>query len=159
TPTFTGDGSAFCNSMLALGQVAGADGATPAEVLAANQELAANLDEAQANTPADAPPDLDALLDDYRAASQAIAKAKGDVDAALVAEGARVSIDTRKPGVAKAAVAAGASLLNDVGGANGAVAAELGVAWAAMHVQGEPATMQDDPRYTDVVAEVLADLV
>src|SRR5436190_5394750 len=78
---------------------------------------------------------------------------------ALAAEGARVSIDTRKPGVAKAAVAAGASMLNDVGGANGAVAAELGVAWAAMHVQGEPATMQDDPRYTDVVAEVLADLV
>jgi len=78
---------------------------------------------------------------------------------ALAAEGARVSVDTRKPGVAKAAVAAGASLLNDVGGANGAVAAELGVAWAAMHVQGEPATMQDDPRYADVVAEVLADLV
>ena len=39
------------------------------------------------------------------------------------------------------------------------MAAELGVAWAAMHVQGEPATMQDDPRYDDVVAEVLADLV
>ena len=61
--------------------------------------------------------------------------------------------------MARAAVAAGATLLNDVGGANGAVAAELGVAWAAMHVQGEPATMQDDPRYDDVVAEVLADLV
>jgi len=78
---------------------------------------------------------------------------------ALAAEGARVSIDTSKPAVAKAAVAAGAALLNDVGGANAAVAAELGVPWAAMHVQGEPATMQDDPRYTDVVAEVLADLV
>jgi dihydropteroate synthase len=77
---------------------------------------------------------------------------------ALAAEGAKVSIDTRKPGVARAAVAAGASLLNDVGGANGAVAAELGVAWAAMHVQGEPATMQVDPRYDDVVAEVLDDL-
>ena len=78
---------------------------------------------------------------------------------ALAAEGARVSIDTRKPAVARAAVAAGASLLNDVGAQQGAVAAELGVAWAAMHVQGEPATMQDDPRYDDVVAEVLADLV
>jgi dihydropteroate synthase len=78
---------------------------------------------------------------------------------ALAADGVRVSIDTRKPAVARAAVAAGATLLNDVGGANGAVAAELGVAWAAMHVQGEPATMQDDPRYADVVAEVLADLV
>ena len=78
---------------------------------------------------------------------------------ALAAEGARVSIDTRKPAVARAAVAAGATLLNDVGAANGAVAAELGVGWAAMHMQGEPATMQDDPRYDDVVAEVLADLV
>ena len=78
---------------------------------------------------------------------------------ALAAEGARVSIDTRKPAVARAAVAAGATMLNDVGAANGAVAAELGVAWAAMHAQGEPATMQDDPRYDDVVAEVLASLV
>lgn len=77
----------------------------------------------------------------------------------LAAEGARVSIDTRKPAVARAAVAAGATLLNDVGAANGAVAAELGVAWAAMHMQGEPATMQDDPRYGDVVAEVLDHLV
>src|SRR5688572_15019524 len=78
---------------------------------------------------------------------------------ALAAEGARVSIDTRKPGVARAAVAAGATLLNDVGAANGGVAAELGVAWAAMHAQGEPATMQDDPRYGDVVAEVRDALV
>ncbi len=78
---------------------------------------------------------------------------------ALAAQGARVSIDTRKPAVARAAVAAGASMLNDVGGANGQVAAELGVAWGAMHVQGEPATMQDDPQYDDVVAEVLADLL
>ena len=78
---------------------------------------------------------------------------------ALADDGARVSIDTRKPAVARAAVAAGASLLNDVGAANGAVAAELGVAWAAMHIQGEPATMQDDPRYDDVVAEVLDALV
>jgi dihydropteroate synthase len=78
---------------------------------------------------------------------------------ALAGAGARVSIDTRKPAVARAAVAAGASLLNDVGAANGAVAAELGVAWAAMHVQGEPATMQDDPCYDDVVAEVLDALV
>ncbi|MEQ1786413.1 MAG: dihydropteroate synthase [Acidimicrobiales bacterium] len=78
---------------------------------------------------------------------------------ALAADGTRVSIDTRKPAVARAAVAAGATLLNDVGAANGAVAAELGVAWAAMHAQGEPATMQHDPRYDDVVAEVAATLV
>ena len=78
---------------------------------------------------------------------------------ALAADGARVSIDTRKPAVARAAVGAGASMLNDVGAANGHVAAELGVPWAAMHVQGDPATMQDDPRYVDVVGEVLAHLV
>jgi dihydropteroate synthase len=78
---------------------------------------------------------------------------------ALASEGARVSIDTRKPAVARAAVAAGATMLNDVGASNGAVAAELGVAWVAMHMQGEPATMQDDPRYGDVVAEVLHELV
>jgi dihydropteroate synthase len=73
---------------------------------------------------------------------------------ALAADGLRVSIDTRKPAVARAAVAAGATLLNDVGAQLGDVAAELGVAWAAMHAQGEPATMQDAPTYLDVVREV-----
>ena len=87
TPTFTGDGTAFCNAMLALGQVAGAEDATPEEVLEANRELVANLGEAQANTPEDAPPDLDALLDDYRIASDAITKANGDVEAAFRALG------------------------------------------------------------------------
>ncbi len=78
---------------------------------------------------------------------------------ALAADGARVSVDTRKAAVARTAVAAGATLLNDVGATLGEVAAELGVAWAAMHVQGQPATMQHDPRYDDVVAEVLEELV
>lgn len=78
---------------------------------------------------------------------------------ALAADGARVSIDTRKPAVARAAVTAGATLLNDVGAAQGLLAAELGVGWVAMHAQGEPATMQDDPRYGDVVAEVLDHLL
>src|SRR3954451_14688606 len=78
---------------------------------------------------------------------------------ALAADGFRVSIDTRHEGVARAAVAAGASLLNDVSASLGAVAAELGVAWAAMHAQGDPRTMQDAPHYDDVVAEVLAHLV
>ncbi|MGQ0431696.1 MAG: dihydropteroate synthase [Microthrixaceae bacterium] len=73
---------------------------------------------------------------------------------ALAASGVRVSIDTRKELVARAAVAAGATLLNDVGATLGSVAADLGVAWAAMHVQGEPATMQDAPSYVDVVREV-----
>ena len=77
----------------------------------------------------------------------------------LAAAGLAVSIDTRKAAVARAAVGAGATLLNDVGARLGAVAAELGVAWAAMHAQGEPATMQDAPSYRDVVAEVRDDLV
>jgi dihydropteroate synthase len=77
----------------------------------------------------------------------------------LAAAGLAVSIDTRKASVARAAVGAGATLLNDVGARLGAVAADLGVAWAAMHAQGEPATMQDAPRYRDVLAEVRDELV
>lgn len=78
---------------------------------------------------------------------------------ALAAEGIAVSVDTRKAAVARAAVAAGASMVNDVSASLGAVAAELGVAWVAMHAQGEPATMQVAPRYDDVVAEVRDHLV
>ncbi len=66
----------------------------------------------------------------------------------------RVSVDTVKPAVAAAAVAAGATLVNDVSGALWPVAAELGVGWVAMHMQGTPRDMQRDPRYGDVVAEV-----
>lgn len=77
---------------------------------------------------------------------------------ALASEGAQVSIDTTKEAVARAAVAAGAILINDVSASLWPVAAELGVAWVAMHRQGTPATMQDDPRYDDVVSEVLAEL-
>lgn len=69
-----------------------------------------------------------------------------------------VSIDTRKPQVMRAAVAAGAGLINDVNAlrAEGAVAAaaELGVPVCLMHMQGEPDTMQQAPHYTDVVGEV-----
>jgi dihydropteroate synthase len=70
----------------------------------------------------------------------------------------RLSVDTVKPGVARAAVAAGATLVNDVSGRLFAVAAELGVGWVAMHIRGTPADMQDDPRYDDVVAEVAGHL-
>ncbi len=66
----------------------------------------------------------------------------------------RVSIDTVKESVAEAAVAAGATLVNDVSASLWAVAARCGVGWVAMHRQGTPTTMQDDPRYDDVVAEV-----
>lgn len=72
-----------------------------------------------------------------------------------VASGAvRISVDTRHASVARAAVAAGATIVNDVSAGLSDVAAELGVGWVAMHMQGDPRTMQDEPVYDDVVAEV-----
>lgn len=69
-----------------------------------------------------------------------------------------ISVDTSKPEVMRAAVAAGAQMINDVRALTvpGALeaAAEAGAAVCLMHMQGEPATMQDDPSYGDVVAEV-----
>jgi dihydropteroate synthase len=67
-----------------------------------------------------------------------------------------LSVDTTKPGVARAAVAAGATLVNDVSGRLRPVAAELGVAWVSMHTRGTPATMQSLTVYDDVVDEVFA---
>jgi dihydropteroate synthase len=69
-----------------------------------------------------------------------------------------VSVDTSKPEVMRAAIAAGASMINDVtalrsAGAIDAVAAS-NVAICLMHMQGEPRTMQNEPRYTDVLVEV-----
>ena len=70
-----------------------------------------------------------------------------------------ISIDTSKPSVMTAAVAAGACIINDVyalrePGARG-VAAETKAGVCLMHMQGEPRTMQDNPHYNDVVAEVM----
>ena len=76
-----------------------------------------------------------------------------DVVAGLAPYG-RLSIDTTKPEVARAAVAAGADILNDVSASLHEVAAELNVTWIAVHRQGTPATMQVAPQYGDVVAEV-----
>ena len=86
--------------------------------------------------------------------------------APLIAEirarwGGRISIDTMKPAVARAAVAAGATMWNDVTALNHApdslaTAAELGCEVVLMHMKGAPKTMQDDPRYDDVTAEVVA---
>ncbi|HEY2659341.1 MAG TPA: dihydropteroate synthase [Caulobacteraceae bacterium] len=74
-----------------------------------------------------------------------------------------ISIDTMKPAVARAAVAAGAGMWNDVTalGAEGslATAAELGCDVVLMHMLGDPRTMQDDPRYDHVVADVAVRLV
>jgi dihydropteroate synthase len=82
----------------------------------------------------------------------------------LVAAGrAVISVDTRHAEVAREALAAGAHLINDVGGlgdpAMRQVCAAAGVPAVAMHMRGEPRTMQDDPRYGDVVAEVEAFLL
>jgi len=73
----------------------------------------------------------------------------------------RLSIDTTAPAVARASVAAGATIVNDVSASAGlaAVAAETGAAYVAMHAKGTPADMQDDPRYDDVVSEVSQFLV
>ncbi|MGH9188034.1 MAG: dihydropteroate synthase, partial [Acidimicrobiales bacterium] len=73
----------------------------------------------------------------------------------------RVSIDTRKPAVAEGAISAGATLVNDISASLDDVvaAAGPGVGWVAMHMQGEPATMQHQPRYVDVVEEVHSHLV
>jgi dihydropteroate synthase len=70
-----------------------------------------------------------------------------------------VSIDTMKPAVVRAAVAAGATMWNDVTALRHApdslaVAAELGCEVVLMHMQGQPATMQAEPHYDDVVGEV-----
>lgn len=70
-----------------------------------------------------------------------------------------VSVDTRKAGVAQAALAAGAAIVNDVSAltfdpALAGVVAGAGVPLVLMHAQGDPATMQDDPRYDDVLLDV-----
>ena len=77
---------------------------------------------------------------------------------ALAAAGHCVAIDSRKPLVMRAAIAAGASMVNDVMALRepGAIeiCAESGVGIVLMHMQGQPGTMQAAPEYVDVVAEV-----
>jgi dihydropteroate synthase len=70
-----------------------------------------------------------------------------------------LSIDTMKPAVARAALAAGVSIVNDVAAnrdddAMWRVVAETGAGYVCMHMQGTPRTMQKRPRYVDVVGEV-----
>lgn len=82
----------------------------------------------------------------------------GAVVEALASEGVCVSIDTRHHEVAAKAVAAGASIINDVSGfrdpamVDVAKSSDAGV--VIMHMQGEPSTMQENPVYSDVVSEV-----
>jgi dihydropteroate synthase len=83
---------------------------------------------------------------------------------ALGGLGAQISVDTMKPAVASAAIAAGATYVNDVTAfrhdpAMAGLVAEHGCDCCLMHMLGEPRTMQDDPRYDDVVDDVKAFLV
>jgi dihydropteroate synthase len=107
---------------------------------------------------------LDVGGESTRPGSQPVSE-QGEMDRILpVLEGLRdagrpISVDTRRPGVMKEALKAGASMINDIQalaapGALEAVAAG-DCAVCLMHMKGEPATMQQDPHYDDVVAEVL----
>jgi dihydropteroate synthase len=74
-----------------------------------------------------------------------------------------LSVDTRKAGVARAALAAGAAMVNDVSALQhdpelASVVARARAGLCVMHMQGTPRTMQDAPRYEDVMAEVLQTL-
>jgi dihydropteroate synthase len=80
---------------------------------------------------------------------------------ALASDGAIVSIDTSKPAVARVAIDAGASIVNDVSASPEMVeiAARTGAGLVIMHMQGTPRTMQIHPTYVDVVREVRGFLV
>jgi dihydropteroate synthase len=82
---------------------------------------------------------------------------------AQLAPDARVSIDTTKVAVARAAIEAGATYVNDVSAFRfepelAGLVADAGVECCLMHMRGEPRTMQEDPRYDDVVADVKSHL-
>ncbi len=80
------------------------------------------------------------------------------VEAVVASVDVPVSIDTSKPAVMRAAVAAGAAMINDIRSLREAgalqTAVELGVPVCLMHMQGQPRTMQEQPAYADVVTEV-----
>jgi dihydropteroate synthase len=93
--------------------------------------------------------------------AEEIARVVPLIQAIRAESGVAISVDTMKPAVARAAVAAGASMWNDVTALgfspeSPAVAAALGCEVALMHMQGDPRTMQADPRYEDVLGEVCA---
>ncbi len=74
-----------------------------------------------------------------------------------------LSIDTTKAGVARAALAAGAEIVNDISGLRfdpdlGSLAAEAGAGLVLMHIRGQPRTMQENIYYDDLVGEVVAEL-
>ena len=82
---------------------------------------------------------------------------------ALAADGNLVSIDSRRPAVMRSALDAGARIVNDVTALRGdprsmEVVAEAGASVVLMHMRGDPRTMQDNPRYGDVVMEIRDEL-
>jgi dihydropteroate synthase len=81
------------------------------------------------------------------------------IEAVASEAGVPVSVDTTKASVARRALDAGAAIVNDVSAGRKdpdmlGVVADAGAGYVAMHMLGEPATMQNDPRYDDVVTEV-----
>ena len=91
-------------------------------------------------------------------ADQEIARIR-PIIAALAATGMPVSVDTRKAPVARDAIGVGAAMVNDVSGFDfdpelAGVVADSGVPVCLMHAQGLPETMQDDPRYDNVLLDV-----
>jgi dihydropteroate synthase len=91
-------------------------------------------------------------------AREQIARLIPVIEAVAAKTGVALSVDTSEPEVMRAAVAAGAGMINDVRALRreGALdaAAELGAVVCLMHMQGEPQTMQDAPHYDDAVGEV-----
>jgi len=85
------------------------------------------------------------------------------IEGIAAASGIAISIDTAKPAVMAAAVAAGACIINDIHALRHPKARSIAAATRAgvclMHMQGEPRTMQDSPHYNDVVAEVITFLL
>lgn len=93
--------------------------------------------------------------------TEEIARTRPVVEALRRATDVLLSIDTRKAGVARRAVDAGADIINDVSSGEGDSAMfetvrATGAGVVLMHMQGEPAHMQDDPRYVDAVSDVAA---
>lgn len=93
-------------------------------------------------------------------AGEEIARVVPVIAAIRASTKAAISIDTMKPSVAVAALQAGASIWNDVAALQSPGALETAAALhrpvIIMHMQGEPLTMQNEPQYSDVVAEVIA---
>ena len=137
TPDSFSDGGMFVDRERALGQARRmvADGADIIDI------------GGESTRPGAAPVPLEVELDRVVPLVETLAK-----------EGLRISVDTHKPDVMRASLAAGAVMINDVRALQApdamATVAASGAAVCLMHMQGEPRTMQAQPRYGDVVTEV-----